>query len=63
MHNVVKKTIWYRILSIVWIQIISYIVWGSLETNLIVLLSDIVLTTPFYYLFEKAWNKWIEKDE
>ena len=55
----ILKSIIYRIASLIWIQVMTWVLWGSLNTNLIVFITDIVITTPFYYFYDWIWDRYI----
>ena len=57
----VLKSIIYRIASLIWIQVMTWVLWGSLNTNLIVLITDIAITTPFYYIYDWIWDRYVGK--
>jgi len=52
------KTLVYRILSFMFIQLGTWGVFRKMEFNAVVIFSDIVLTTPFYFVFELLWKKY-----
>ncbi len=55
--RVAKKTIIYRVLSFMFIQLGTWIAFRRIEFNAVVVFSDIALTTPFYFIFELLWRK------
>jgi len=51
------KALLYRVLSLIWVQFMTWVIFQKVDINLVVLFSDIVITTPFYFIFDLIWNK------